>query len=58
MFLKEFFEKGHFEEKPADDNKSMNKARIFLLVDLRDFFTDLGSRGRKKNNKKALKKTN
>ena len=30
------------------------KARIFLLVDLRDFFSDLGSRGRKKKiNKKS-----
>ena len=25
------------------------KARIFLLVDLRDFFSDLGSGGREKN---------
>ena len=31
------------------------KARIFLLVDLQDFFfSDLGLRGRKKINKKAL----
>ena len=29
----------------------------FLLVDLRDFFSDLGSRGRKKTTKKALKMT-
>ena len=29
--------------------------QIFLLVDLRDFFSDLGSGGRKKINKKALK---
>ena len=34
-----------------------NKARFFLLVDLWDFFSDLGSRGRKKINKKALKMT-
>ena len=33
------------------------KARFFLLVDLRDFFLDLGSGGRKKINKKALKMT-
>ena len=33
------------------------KARIFLLVDLRDFFSDLGSGGRKSINKKALKMT-
>ena len=33
------------------------KARFFLLVDLRDFFSDLGSGGRKKINKKALKMT-
>ena len=32
------------------------KARIFLLVDLRDFFSNLGSRA-KKNKKKTLKKT-
>ena len=31
----------------------MIKARIFLLVDLWEFFSDLGSRGRKKINKKA-----
>ena len=31
------------------------KARFFLLVDLPDFFSDLGSGGRKKRNKKALK---
>ena len=30
---------------------------FFLLVDLRDFFSDLGSEGRKKINKKALKMT-
>ena len=29
------------------------KASIFLFVDLREFFSDLGSRGRKKINKKA-----
>ena len=29
------------------------KARIFLLVDLREFFSDLGSGGRKKINKKV-----
>ena len=28
------------------------KARIFLLVDLRDFFSDLGSGGTKKKKKK------
>ena len=33
------------------------KARIFLLVDLRDFLSDLGSGELKKNNKKALKMT-
>ena len=33
----------------------MTKARIFLLVDLQDFFSDLGWGGRKKINKKALK---
>ena len=33
------------------------QARIFLLVDLREFFSDLGSGGRKKINKKALKMT-
>ena len=27
----------------------VNKARIFLLVDLREFFSDLGSGERKKN---------
>ena len=32
-------------------------ARIFLLVDLRGFFSDLGSGERKKINKKALKMT-
>ena len=36
---------------------SCYKARIFLLVDLGDFFSDLGSGGRKKINKKALKMT-
>ena len=30
---------------------------FFLLVDLREFFSDLGSGGRKKNKKKALKMT-
>ena len=35
------------ERPPA----TMGKARIFLLVDLRDFFSDLGS-GDKKNKKK------
>ena len=34
-----------------------DKAKIFLLVDLREFFSDLGSGGRKKINKKALKMT-
>ena len=34
-----------------------DKARIFLLVDLREFFLNLGSGGRKKINKKALKMT-
>ena len=39
-------------------NKHISKARIFLLVDLREFFfSDLGSGGRKKINKKALKMT-
>ena len=39
------------------------EARFFLLVDLREFFSDIGSGGggggggRKKNNKKALKMT-
>ena len=33
------------------------KARIFLLVDLRIFFLDLGSGDEKKINKKALKMT-
>ena len=35
----------------------MVKARIFLLVDLLEFFSDLGSGERKKINKKALKMT-
>ena len=40
----------------------MTKARIFLLVDVRDFFIryrvgDIGSGRRKKINKKALKMT-
>ena len=35
----------------------LRKARIFLLTDLQDFFSDLGSEGRKKKNKKALKMT-
>ena len=30
---------------------------MFLLIDLREFFSDLGSGGRKKINKKALKMT-
>ena len=34
-----------------------SKARIFLLVDLGEFFSDLGSGVRLKINKKALKKT-
>ena len=34
------------------------KARIFLLVDLRENFSDLGLGGRKKINKKALKNVN
>ena len=41
-------------------SKAYAKARIFLLVDLRDFFSDLGSGvggGRKNKNKKALKMT-
>ena len=34
------------------------EARFFLLVDLREFFSDIGSGGgAKKNNKKALKMT-
>ena len=33
------------------------KARFFLLVDLRESFSDLGSGGQKKINKKALKMT-
>ena len=37
--------------------KTSTKARIFLLVDLREFFSDLGSGGRKKIDKKALKMT-
>ena len=32
-------------------------ARIFLLVDLQEFFSDIGSGERKKINKKALKMT-
>ena len=35
----------------------LNKARIFLLLDLQDFFSDLGSEGRKIKIKKALKMT-
>ena len=35
----------------------VTKARFFLIVDLRDFFSDLGSGRRKKINKKALKMT-
>ena len=38
-------------------NTNMSKARIFLLVDLREFFSDLPLGGEKKNNKKALKMT-
>ena len=33
------------------------KARIFLLVDFLEFFSDLGLGGRKNKNKKALKMT-
>ena len=32
----------------ALESKTDSKARFFLLVDLRDFFSDLGSGGRKK----------
>ena len=31
--------------------------QIFLLADLRDFFSDLGSGDRKKERKKGLKRT-
>ena len=31
----------------------INKARIFLIVDLREFFSDLGSGERKKNKQKS-----
>ena len=44
------------EEQGAVYSRS-GKTRIFLLVDLRGFFSDLGSGGRKKINKKALKMT-
>ena len=37
-----------------EDKYKKNKARIFLLVDLRDFFSDLGLRGRKKRKEKKL----
>ena len=40
-----------------EEHTAVTLARIFLLVDLRDFFSDLGSWGRKKINKKALKMT-
>ena len=33
------------------------RPEFFLLVDLQDIFSDLGSGGRKKRNKKALKMT-
>ena len=36
---------------------ALHKARFFLLVDLRDFFSDLGSGDEKKINKKVLKMT-
>ena len=39
------------------DMKHLGKARVFLLVDLREFFSDLESWGRKNINKKALKMT-
>ena len=32
---------------------TFHKARIFLLVDLREFFSDLGSRGQKKRKKSS-----
>ena len=32
----------------------INKARIFLIVDLQEFFSDLGSGERKKKKKKKL----
>ena len=36
---------------------TQGKARIFLLVDLREKFSDLGSGGRRKKIKKTLKMT-
>ena len=44
----------HFQGKYVN---GPGRARIFLLVDLPEFFSDLGSGGRKKINKKAPKMT-
>ena len=43
--------------QPLSDQGGQVRPDFFLLVDLRDFFSDLGSWGRIKINKKALKMT-
>ena len=47
----------YYALRTASSQTKGAEARIFLLVDLRGFFSDLGSTGRKQINKKALKMT-
>ena len=43
-------------QTPHNEQRTTSKARLFLLVDIRDFFSDLGSVD-EKTRKKALKMT-